>query len=682
MDQEGGPSLGVVTECISNVDAQVLQVWRPELARLSVDTGLQIFETEGLSGSNVMVIGPKTILKKVVPVLEQTLRGSDDISCFMELKSAIRTSAGVAPPGLLSPPPGLRFLTAPAGTSELHPETGLTAADQVSFACLNSSPPDCEAIVDCEGSHITSLATSEGGPRTGEGSGSEAPNDDLAAGSSEDFYAIDMVRHHSLDNELDDGGCMVPPPLDLCEADPAGSPKHMYGAKLDKLLPLGPESLFSIHSRAASKETAPSALLSNAFSALSEATSTLYQEPVPVLSASMFQAITAHLSPTMAEDPRGLRNVEETPFEDACAEADAEASNPFGVSDMLSSAISAVLADASSSTDATSQKKKKNKSEKKRQAQQQANACDTFQFSFPKPVALEGVKSRKKIIFRMNQAGFTYPGNKKATVSDVSLEVSQVSRILVTGAKGAGKSTVMKMMIWEQLPTTGTIQKVEGLEVAHFNKDSFAQMDKFTNETPSDYIMRHAALATNPQEEEGEPGCAQEDVDGHLSNFGMNPHAMIGRHIKTLGEADRVKVALAAAMWRRPHVLILDEPSSFLGSEAVEALLLSIKEYKGGVVLFTHTKDKDCFNSLGGEVWNIRGGQLRAADAEPRTPLRKRTDSSKNEECKSSDKKNVVAKDLKEAIQDVERKLKNNTLTEEEGWDIKLKLDELKQMMS
>jgi elongation factor 3 len=53
-----------------------------------------------------------------------------------------------------------------------------------------------------------------------------------------------------------------------------------------------------------------------------------------------------------------------------------------------------------------------------------------------------------------------------------------------------------------------------------------------------------------------------------------------------------VKVVLAAAMWQNPHVLILDEPTNYLDREGLGALILAIKDYKGGVLIISHNKER------------------------------------------------------------------------------------------
>merc|ERR1711897_74066 len=52
-------------------------------------------------------------------------------------------------------------------------------------------------------------------------------------------------------------------------------------------------------------------------------------------------------------------------------------------------------------------------------------------------------------------------------IMDVSLTVSQVSRVAVIGANGAGKSTAIKVLVGEQKPTMGSIWKASGLRMVY-----------------------------------------------------------------------------------------------------------------------------------------------------------------------------------------------------------------------
>merc|ERR1711988_299589 len=114
---------------------------------------------------------------------------------------------------------------------------------------------------------------------------------------------------------------------------------------------------------------------------------------------------------------------------------------------------------------------------------------EVMKFTFPEPGAMEGVKSRSKVILRMNNVYFTYPTKDKPTIMDVSLTVSQVSRVAVIGANGAGKSTAIKVLVGEQKPTEGSIWKAAGLRMAYVAQHAFHHLEKHMQETPLQYIM-------------------------------------------------------------------------------------------------------------------------------------------------------------------------------------------------
>merc|ERR1719265_1057139 len=77
----------------------------------------------------------------------------------------------------------------------------------------------------------------------------------------------------------------------------------------------------------------------------------------------------------------------------------------------------------------------------------------------------------------------------KPTIMDVSLTVSQVSRVAVIGANGAGKSTAIKVLVGEQKPTEGSIWKAAGLRLAYVAQHAFHHLEKHMQETPTQYIM-------------------------------------------------------------------------------------------------------------------------------------------------------------------------------------------------
>merc|ERR1719190_202687 len=425
---------------------------------------------------------------------------------------------------------------------------------------------------------------------------------------------------------------------------------------------------------------------------------------------------------------------------------------------------------------------------------------EIMKFAFPEPGPLEGVKSRSKVILRMTNVTFQYPTKDKPTIMDVSLTVSQVSRVAVIGANGAGKSTAIKVLVAEQKPTEGTIWKAAGLRMAYVAQHAFHHLEKHMQETPTAYIMwrfagnddkesiefkstelsvdEEAARAaqwcidsvsggvrrcTDPKEDakkakadeagavvpeatvnrrqkkkektyeyevkwqfkDIESNCwvekdiivkmgylklvqrederqaamaglmtkqlTQPCIEKHLGDFGVDPESASHTQINQLSGGMKVKIVLAAAMWQNPHVLILDEPTNYLDREGLGALVLAIKDYKGGVLVISH--NREFCDSVATEKWIMKGGYLRIEGESVET------EASKGEANKGPDevydgagnkidvKKNATLsdKDKKKAIKDLEKKLKDGkkkkTLTDEEMWEIEDKLNELKEAL-
>merc|ERR1712205_297784 len=114
---------------------------------------------------------------------------------------------------------------------------------------------------------------------------------------------------------------------------------------------------------------------------------------------------------------------------------------------------------------------------------------EVMKFTFPEPGAMEGVKSRSKVVLRMTDVTFQYPTKDKPTIMNVNLTVSQVSRVAVIGANGAGKSTAIKVLVGEQKPTEGSIWKASGLRMAYVAQHAFHHLEKHMQESPTEYIM-------------------------------------------------------------------------------------------------------------------------------------------------------------------------------------------------
>jgi elongation factor 3 len=115
-------------------------------------------------------------------------------------------------------------------------------------------------------------------------------------------------------------------------------------------------------------------------------------------------------------------------------------------------------------------------------------------FKFPEPGYLEGVKTKDKAILKMIKMGYKYPGAEKNTVSDISLYCTLSSRVVVHGANGAGKSTMIKVLCGEAEPTEGTCWKHPNLRIAYVAQHAFHHLEQHLEKTPNQYIQWRYAI--------------------------------------------------------------------------------------------------------------------------------------------------------------------------------------------
>jgi elongation factor 3 len=111
-----------------------------------------------------------------------------------------------------------------------------------------------------------------------------------------------------------------------------------------------------------------------------------------------------------------------------------------------------------------------------------------LKFKFPQPGPIEGVKSKGKALMKMSKCTFTYPCNQTPTLFDISVQVSLSSRVACVGENGAGKSTMIKLLVGEIEPQTGDVWKHPNARVAYVAQHAFHHIESHLQQTPNEYI--------------------------------------------------------------------------------------------------------------------------------------------------------------------------------------------------
>ena len=102
-------------------------------------------------------------------------------------------------------------------------------------------------------------------------------------------------------------------------------------------------------------------------------------------------------------------------------------------------------------------------------------------------------------------------------------------------------------------------------------------------------------------------GLTYEDIQRHLDKYGIRSELSRFK-IKRMSGGQRSRLVIAAAMWTKPHILVLDEPTNFLDNETMLALVEALRTYKGGVLLISH--NQDFVDNVSKQKWVVKDGRV------------------------------------------------------------------------
>lgn len=113
-----------------------------------------------------------------------------------------------------------------------------------------------------------------------------------------------------------------------------------------------------------------------------------------------------------------------------------------------------------------------------------------FSFKFPVPGKIPGINSKGKALMKMNNITFTYPGVAKPQLTGVSVQVALASRTGIVGVNGAGKSTMIRLLMGELEPDAGSgkIDKHPNCRVGYIAQHAFHHIEDHLDKTCNEYI--------------------------------------------------------------------------------------------------------------------------------------------------------------------------------------------------
>ena len=199
----------------------------------------------------------------------------------------------------------------------------------------------------------------------------------------------------------------------------------------------------------------------------------------------------------------------------------------------------------------------------------------------------------------------------------VDLCIEEGKTYCIVGSTASGKSTLLQILAKRLSSLEGTVQHALNLDVAWLDQ---RQVDDLV--TSSEVGQNALSYLASRY-----PTKTEQAIRGELNSFGLSPQ-QVTTEIQFLSGGERSRLCLAAAMLGDPQVLFLDEPTSHLDVESVEALVYGLEQWNGTVVMVSHdtsfvrSLNPKCYALLAaeGKLRRVEGGidiYLRSAAEQP-----------------------------------------------------------------
>ena len=188
----------------------------------------------------------------------------------------------------------------------------------------------------------------------------------------------------------------------------------------------------------------------------------------------------------------------------------------------------------------------------------------------------EAEQSGRKVI-RAKNVGYAY--GDTPVIEGFTIKINRGDRIGLIGNNGVGKTTLLRLLLGELEPQSGTIKHGTNLQIGYF--------DQLREE-----LDLEKSVAYNVGEGRTYIKLNGKDrhVVGYLKGFLFSPKRS-AMPVKALSGGERNRVILAKLFTRPANFLVLDEPTNDLDIETLEVLEQKLVEFTGTLIVVSHDRE-------------------------------------------------------------------------------------------
>ncbi len=191
-------------------------------------------------------------------------------------------------------------------------------------------------------------------------------------------------------------------------------------------------------------------------------------------------------------------------------------------------------------------------------------------------LSLDSGERSGKLVAELNNVNKSF--GEKRLISQFSTRILRGDRIGLLGPNGVGKTTLLKIILGELEPDSGSVDRGTNINVAYFDQMREQLDDEAT-----------LADTISPGSDFIEIGNERKHVISYLEDF-LFPPQRSRSPVKSLSGGERNRLLLARLFARPSNVLVLDEPTNDLDIDTLELLESLLQEFPGTLFLVSHDR--------------------------------------------------------------------------------------------
>jgi len=210
----------------------------------------------------------------------------------------------------------------------------------------------------------------------------------------------------------------------------------------------------------------------------------------------------------------------------------------------------------------------------------------------------------------LENISFSYSDDQAPILKDINLTLNSCESIAITGPSGAGKTTLMKIMLGLLQPTSGKVL-LDGMDITQLGLKNYR---KQIAAVMQDDTLLAGSIADNISFFDPQPNylkieqCARHAaIHSDITKMTMGYNSLVGDMGSNLSGGQLQRLLLARALYQSPSVLFLDEATSHLDQENEAKISEQIKHLAMTRIMIAHRQETI---NMADKVFELQGGAL------------------------------------------------------------------------